>query len=160
VATPSIASGTTYAFVSSSVAPASRLRNRSVPVRGCHGFGFVTNLGSAGNSAVARATMRWCCHLQCCQENRPPLASSRRPVKRRLTKDRVLSKTKGGLRLPFFICSQLSPARQQAAGTYLSRTAKGSSAWGAVAEECGRSGHGLRWRFSPVNFVDRSRRLY
>jgi hypothetical protein len=55
VATPSIASGTTYAFVNSSVAPGFQgYIIAQCPFVGGHGFGFVTNLGSAGNSAVAQ----------------------------------------------------------------------------------------------------------
>jgi len=55
VATPSIASGTTYAFVNSSVAPGFQgYVIVQCPFVGGHGFGFVTNLGSAGNSAVAQ----------------------------------------------------------------------------------------------------------
>jgi len=55
VATPSIASGTTYAFVNSSVAPGFQgYVIVQCPFIGGHGFGFVTNLGSAGNSAVAQ----------------------------------------------------------------------------------------------------------
>jgi len=55
VATPSIASGTTYAFVNSSVAPGFQgYVIVQCPFVGGHGFGFVTNLASAGNSAVAQ----------------------------------------------------------------------------------------------------------
>ena len=55
VATPSIASGTTYAFVNSSVAPGFQgYVIVQCPFVAGHGFGFVTNLGSAGNSAVAQ----------------------------------------------------------------------------------------------------------
>ena len=55
VTTPSIASGATYAFVNSSVAPGFQgYLIVQCPFVAGHGFGFVTNLGSAGNSAVAQ----------------------------------------------------------------------------------------------------------
>jgi hypothetical protein len=55
VATPNIPSGTTYAFVNSSVAPGFQgYIIAQCPFVAGHGFGFVTNLGSAGNSAVAQ----------------------------------------------------------------------------------------------------------
>jgi hypothetical protein len=55
VTTPNIPSGTVYAFVNSSVAPGFQgYVIVQCPFVAGHGFGFVTNLGSAGNSAVAQ----------------------------------------------------------------------------------------------------------
>jgi hypothetical protein len=55
IATPNIPSGTTYAFVNSSVAPGFQgYVIVQCPFVGGHGFGFVTNLASAGNSSVAQ----------------------------------------------------------------------------------------------------------
>lgn len=55
VQTPSIASGTTYAFVSSSVAPGFQgYMIAQCPFVAGHGFAFVTDLGSAGSASVAQ----------------------------------------------------------------------------------------------------------